>query len=403
MMREYKPKGFLEKYFEIEAILGIVKRDVTKYFRNKQQILSSLLMPTIFMIFLRPGFANLGGAMEFGVYMGAGIICMVLIMSGIMMSGMPVIFDKMIGFQDIYAVAPVKRRNIVFGFIFGGAIRSTFQATIIIIIGVLSGLINPELGVFPNDFGWFEAGNAVFGVLAMIFSVIMMYIVIFISASIYACIGLSIAARTDMTNAFLWFNLINMPLVFISGAIIPVEQTYFIGLYNPTTFFADAMRVFLGGVIGDYGTGNFLIKIFGLAIEPNSAQALFLGFGFDLIIMFSFGIFLFYLAFKIFGSSLTESSSGYSAIFHKKVGAAQKKMLKNLEPEEREFMEKIMGKINLFDLMMMGQEDPSKLMQLFTEAGLSTDDVNKFMRIGAKLMVAMSKKKKKKKKKSKNK
>ena len=109
--------------FDLHAIKGIVKRDLTKYFRNRQQIISSIIMPTIFMLFLRPGFSNFGGSgSEVWImnYLGAGIICMVLVMSGIMMSGMPILFDKMLGFQDIYAVAPVKRRNLVIGFLVGG-------------------------------------------------------------------------------------------------------------------------------------------------------------------------------------------------------------------------------------------------------------------------------------------
>ncbi|MFX1293540.1 MAG: ABC transporter permease, partial [Promethearchaeota archaeon] len=110
--------------FDFHAIKGIVKRELIKYFRNKQQIISSLILPIIFMLFLRPGIASFtgigGGAesiAEMGLYLGAGIICMVIIMSGIMLSGMPILFDKMLGFQDIYAVAPVKRRNLVLGFL----------------------------------------------------------------------------------------------------------------------------------------------------------------------------------------------------------------------------------------------------------------------------------------------
>ena len=148
--------------FDWHAVKGIVKRDLTKYFRNKQQIISSLIMPAIFMIFLRSGFANLGGGdpvgYNLGAYMGAGIIVMVICMSGVMMSGMPVLFDKMLGFQDIYAVAPVKRRNLVIGFLIGGALKSCFMSAVVVLIGALSGIVDYELGVFPNDWGIGAAG-----------------------------------------------------------------------------------------------------------------------------------------------------------------------------------------------------------------------------------------------------
>ncbi|MHA1311863.1 MAG: ABC transporter permease [Candidatus Helarchaeota archaeon] len=404
MFRVKKEKKGLLASFDLEAILGIARREYIKYFRNKNQIISSSLMPAIFMIFMRPAFGNwIGNMGEASTYMGAGIIVMVVIMSGIMMAGMPLIFDKMMGFQDIYAVSPVKRRNLVLGFILGGAIKVIFQCSIVIAIGLLSGLISFELGVYPYDFGWFAAGYPVFGVLAIIMSAIMMYVMIFISAAVYSCIGLTISAKSDMTNAFLYFTLINMPLVFISGALIPVENMYFIGLFNPTTYFADAIRVFLGGYTGDYGTGNFIIGILGLSIPKHSAQALFLGLGFDLIVMFAFGVVLFYIAFKVFGSSLTESSGGFISIFHKKTAEMQEKMFKKLSPEEKEAMNRITSKVDMIELMSSAQEDPSKIIDIFKKAGLTTDDANQFMKIGTKIMSEMVSKKKKKKKKSKNK
>ena len=403
-----KDKGIIARNFDVEAIKGIAKREIIKYLRNKQQIFSSSLMPAIFMIFLRPGFANMTGSANLGIFMGAGIICMVLIMSGIMASGMPLIMDKMMGFQDIYAVAPVKRRNIVLGFIIGGSIKSTMQSTIIIIIGAISGLIAAELGIYPNDFGVLRIGiwtgavhYIILGIIIMLGSLVMLYIMIFLAASIYACIGLSISARTDMTNSFMWFTLINMPMVFISGAIIPVENMLFIGLFNPTTYFADAIRVWLGGQIGDFGTGNIwargVIQMGGPNLI-NTPIALLVGFGFDLIIIAVFGVLLFYMAFKVFGSGLTESSGGMTAIFHKKTAEAREKMFENLAPEEREVMKRITAKIDMMTIFQTMQDNPTGLNDLFERNGLTKQDAQEFMAVGMKLMQSMQPKQPKKKK-----
>ncbi|NHI94568.1 MAG: hypothetical protein EAX96_18905 [Candidatus Lokiarchaeota archaeon] len=403
---EIAKQGFINRNFDVEAIRGIAKREIIKYFRNKQQIFSSALMPTIFMIFLRPGFANMTGSGELGVFMGAGIICMVLIMSGIMMAGMPLIMDKMMGFQDIYAVAPVKRRNIVIGFIFGGALKSTFQSTIIIIIGALSGLIAFELGIYPNNFGLLALGTwygTLLGILVMIGSVVMLYMMIFLAASIYSCIGLVISAKTDMTNSFLWFTLINMPLVFISGAIIPVENILFIGLFNPTTYFADAIRVWLGGQIGAFGTGNiwarWVIQFMNGSPELlNSPIALLVGFGLDLIVIAIFGVLLFYVSFKVFGSGLTESSGGFTAIFHKKTAEAREKMFENLAPKEREVMKRITAKVDMMTIFQTMENNPTGLNDLFERNGLTKEDAEQFMTVGMKLMQSMQPKQSKKKK-----
>ncbi|MHA1269426.1 MAG: ABC transporter permease [Candidatus Helarchaeota archaeon] len=403
MFRIKKEKKGIFAAFDIEAILGIAKREYTKYFRNKNQIISSSLMPAIFMIFLRPAFGNwVGDLGAASTYMGAGIIIMVVILAGIMMAGMPLIFDKMMGFQDIYAVAPVKRRNLVLGFILGGAIKVIFQCAIVIAIGLLSGLISYELGVYPYDFGWFASGNPALGVLSIITSSCAIAILVFISAAFYSCIGLAISAKCDMTNAFLYFTLINMPLVYISGAMIPVENMLFIGIYNPTTYYADAIRVFLGGYTGNYGTGNMLVEFLGLPFAKDSAQALFLGLGVDLIVMFAFGALLLFIAFKVFGSSLTESSGGITTLFHKKSQEAQKKMFKSLSKEEREVMEKITSKVDMIEVMSVAQDDPTKIITIFQQAGLTNEDANQFMQIGMKLMNRMGPKRKKKKKKKKN-
>ncbi|MHA1265453.1 MAG: ABC transporter permease [Candidatus Helarchaeota archaeon] len=377
--------------FDKEAIIGIVKRELIKYFRNKQQIISSLIMPTIFMLFLRPGlagFTGVGGGGETEIlatalYLGAGIICMVIIMSGIMLSGMPILFDKMMGFQDIYAVAPVKRRNLVIGFLIGGALKSLFMSFVVVIIGAASGLINPLYGIYPVDWG--------VPVLGHILSIIAIALTIFFGAIIFACIGLCIAARTDMTNAFLWNNLINMPLVFISGAIIPIDsfgpaaQTAL--LINPTTWMADSIRVFLGGNIGTAGTGNLFC-----------GGDILLGYFLDLAVLTCWGIVLFYLAFRVFGGSLQESSGGFTGIIHKKSAEARKKWFKDLPPEDREIMMKVTSKIDMLQMgqimQFAGEGKQDIAIKMLKDAGLTDEDINQFFSAGMRMMEAMRKKQK---------
>jgi len=362
--------------FDLEAIKGIVKRELTKYFRAKQLIMSSLIMPIIFMLFLRPGFANIGGGgagINMLNYLGAGIICMVFIMSGIMMTGMPIIFDKMLGFQDIYAVAPVKRRNLVLGFLIAGAIKSCFMALIVIIIGLFTGL-------FPYDWGLGWAG--------CLLSIVPLAATMFFGAMIYGCIGLVISAKTDMTNSFLWNNLINMPLVFVSGAIIPIDAfgktAEYALLFNPTTWMADAIRVWLGGEIGTAGTAK---AFFG--------GNLLLGYLADLAVLALLGVLLFYLAFKIFGNSLTESSGGMAGTIHRKSAEVREKMFKDLEPEDRHIMMKVTNKI---DMMKMGQimqfasEGKQDIaVKMLKDAGINDEDISKFFAAGMRMMRKMRK------------
>ncbi len=372
--------------FDVSAIIGIVKRDLVKYFRNKQQIVSSMIMPIIFMLFLRPGFAGIGGVESeiwINDYLGAGIICMVIIMSGIMLSGMPILFDKMLGFQDIYAVAPVKRRNLVLGFLIGGALKSLFMSSVVVVIGALTGL-------YPYNWGLGWAGS--------LLSIIPLAIVIFFGAIIFACIGLIIAARTDMTNAFLWSNLINMPLVFVSGAIIPVtafepmvSPTVF--YVNPTTFMADAIRVFLSNDPARSAMPTTGSVFFGGNIA--------LGFLVDIGILLLFGALLFYLAFRFFGGSLQESSGGFAGMIHKKSAGIKEKMFKDLLPEDREIMMKVTGNIDMMKMgQIMGLAGEGKqdvAVKMLKDAGVTDEEVQAFFAAGMKMMELMMKKQKKKK------
>jgi hypothetical protein len=252
------------------------------------------------------------------------------------------------------------------------------MALIIVIIGLFTGLYP-----YHWNLGW--AG--------MLISIIPLALTIFLGAMIYGCIGLCIAAKTDMTNTFLWNNLINMPLVFISGAIIPigsfgVDQAKYALLFNPTTWMADAIRVFLGGEIGPDGTatlfcgGNFL-----------------LGYLLDIAVMGLFGILLLYLAFRIFGGSLTESSGGISGTIQKKSADARKKMFKDLEPEDRQIMMKVTNKINMLQMGQImgfagdGRQDLA--VKMLKDAGISDEDINKFFAAGMHMMEKMRKQAKK--------
>lgn len=353
-----------------------------------------MLMPAIFMIFLRPGFASLAGGSggfnaTFGAYMGAGIICLVLIMSGMMMSSMPVLMDKMMGFQDIYAVAPVKRRNIVLGFVVGGAAKSTFQSILIIIIGVFSGLINPALGVYPNH--WLAPFPL--SILTVIASIIPLFLLIFFGSMIYASIGLCIASRTTFQNAMLWTTLIQMPLVFISGAMLPIENygpAMFITLFNPTTYFADAVRVWLGGQTGAMGTNMIFFGSIAAAGPLGFNLSMLLGFLLDLVILGAFGSLMFLAVFKIFGGGLTESSGGFMQMFHKKSAEAREKMFKDLSDEERDVMNilqrKLDGTTMMRTFMLQADGKMDEVMKLYKQSGITDEEIKRIMEVGQKMM-----------------
>lgn len=364
--------------FDWSGIWGITRRDIIKYFRNKNQIITSLLMPTIFMIFMRQGFGSVAQNPFFNYanYIGAGIFCMTSVMGGLFLSGMPILFDKMMGFSDVLTVSPVNHKNIVFGFILAGTLKILFQGSVILFIAILTGL-------YPVDNG--------LGVFGMILSVFPIYLIIIIAAMAYASIGICIAARCDMQNSFLWTTIIQIPLVFISGAMFPVTGfppvVAQIATLNPSTFLADGIRIFLGGEIGNAGTSNLV------------GGNVYLGYLIDLGVVCIFFILMINLAFIIYGRSLKESSGGFTGMVSKQMEKQRKKMMKGLDPETREVMNLLWNKFGAGDMpklfMKMADGKESEVEQMFAERGISKEDVNRIFEAGKKMMEQMASGKKK--------
>ncbi|NVM04872.1 MAG: ABC transporter permease [Candidatus Helarchaeota archaeon] len=364
--------------FDWSGIWGVTRRDIIKYFRSKNQIITSLLMPTIFMIFLRQGFGAVAQNPFFNYsnYIGAGIFCMTAVMGGLFMSGMPILFDKMMGFSDVLTVSPVDHKNLVFGFVLAGTFKITFQSSIIFAIAMLTGLL-------PVDHG--------LGVFGMILSVFPIYLILIIGAMAYASIGICIAARCDMQNAFLWTTICQIPLVFISGAMFPVTGfppiVAQIASINPTTFLADAIRTFLGGEVGYAGTSNLV------------GGNVYLAYLIDLGAVCIFLIIMLNIAFKIYGRSLRESSGGFTGMVSKRMEKQRKKMMKGLDPESRDAMNILWNKFGAGDMpklfMKMADGKMSEVEQMFTERGISKEDANRIFEAGMKMMEKMTSGKKK--------
>ncbi|MHA1377569.1 MAG: ABC transporter permease [Candidatus Helarchaeota archaeon] len=365
--------------FDWSGTWGVAKRSMIKYFRNKNQIISSMMMPAIFMIFMRQGFGavSFNPFFNFSNYIGAGVFCMTLVMGGLFMSGMPILMDKMMGFSDVLTVSPVDHKNIVFGFVFAGTLKLMFQAFLIVIIACFTGLL-------PLIEGW--------GVLGNIVAFFPIFLIVFIGSMGYASIGICIAARTDMQNAFLWTTLIQMPLVFISGAMFPVTGfppgVVLIAQFNPTTFLADGIRTFLGGEVGNAGTASLV------------GGNLLLGYTVDLGVTCLFTLLMLVLAFKVYGGSLRESSGGFVGMISKRMEKERKKMLKGLDPESREAMNILWNKFGAGDMpklfMKMAEGKMSEIEKMFEEKGITKEETNRIFKASMKMMQKMAPTQKKK-------
>jgi ABC-2 type transport system permease protein len=169
-------------------------------------------------------------------------------------SGMSVVWDRRLGFLNKALSTPVSRGVIVFSKVLSAALRSMFQAGIIIVIAIAFGL---QFGATFNPIYLF----GVFGILFLI------------------CVGLSsmfiaITIRsTRMETPMAVMNLVTLPLMFASNAFFPISvmpdwlQT--VAQVNPMTYTTDAVRQLLINNSVDFGkvaTDFVYVGVFALVV-----------------------------------------------------------------------------------------------------------------------------------------
>ena len=152
-------------------------------------------------------------------------------------SGMSVVWDRRLGFLNKALSTPVSRGVIVFSKVLSAALRSMFQAGIIIVIAIAFGL---QFGASFNPIYLLR-------VFAMLFLI---------------CVGLSsmfiaITIRsTRIETPMAVMNLITLPLMFASNAFFPTSimpsWLKAVAQVNPMTYTTDAVRQLLIYNITDF-------------------------------------------------------------------------------------------------------------------------------------------------------
>ncbi|MEM5799324.1 MAG: ABC transporter permease [Candidatus Aenigmatarchaeota archaeon] len=216
---------------ELEAIYTIWLREIKRYLRAKERIISSLAIPIFWFLIFGSGMniamrlANV--EVKYSDYIAPGIIAMALLFTSVS-SGVSVIWDREFGFLKEMLVAPISRTSIVIGKSLGGATTALLQG--LMIIGL----------------------SALFGVKFSLFSLFMLLPIMLLISIGFVNLGLIIGSLMETIEGFqLIMNFVVMPLFFLSGALFPIDNLpYFlkiISLIDPLTYGVDAMRYIVLG------------------------------------------------------------------------------------------------------------------------------------------------------------
>ncbi len=235
------------------GLWALTQRDLRKWYGNPIQLIISLIQPAVWLgVFGKAlnfgSFVTQSGAppsvasaimqSTFGTtsyfsYLACGQLAFVVLFSSAF-SGMSVVFDRRFGFMNKALSTPVGRGTIVMGKVFQSVGRSVIQAAIVLVIAIVLGMDT--------------ASFTVVGLLAA-------FAVVFLMATGLSALYVMLALRSgDWQTQQAIINLLNLPLLFASNAILPVklmpDWLKYIVDVNPVSYATDAIRQLLIGAVG---------------------------------------------------------------------------------------------------------------------------------------------------------
>jgi len=214
----------------MRAALTLVDRELTRFFRQKNRLMSAMIQPIIFWGLFSAGFRNsfVTGDANVGYtqFLLPGMAAMIVLFTAIF-STISIIRDRNEGFMQGILVAPVPRSAIVFGVVLGGTILSVLQATVFLLLGFFAGVQLDALQLLGS-----------IGVLGLM-------------GLGLTGLGFLFAWPMDSTQGFhAVMSIIMFPMWLLSGALFPIDNlegwfAFFIKL-NPLTYGVAALRHVMG-------------------------------------------------------------------------------------------------------------------------------------------------------------
>ena len=231
------------------GLWALTNRDLVKWYKNPIQLIISLVQPIVWLGLFGKAFnitglfsgsipaaqlnaVNLGtfGTTSYFSYLGAGMLAFIILFTAAF-AGMSVVWDRRFGFMNKALSTPVGRGSIVIGKIAQSTIRSLIQAVIVLAIAVV-------LGMDTTNFSIFSVGG----------SFIMLFLMSFGLSSLFVMLALR---SSDWQTQMAIINLLNLPLLFASNAMLPVKimpgWLQSVVKFNPVSYAVDGVRQMLLG------------------------------------------------------------------------------------------------------------------------------------------------------------
>jgi len=231
------------------GLWALTNRDLVKWYKNPIQLIISLVQPVVWLGLFGKAFNITGffsgqvsatqltaidlgtfGTTSYFSYLSAGMLAFIILFTAAF-AGMSVVWDRRFGFMNKALSTPVSRGSIVIGKIAQSTIRSLIQAAIVLGIAVV-------LGMDTANFSLLSIGGS--------------FIILFLMSFGLSALFVMLALRSsDWQTQMAIINLLNLPLLFASNAMLPVKimpgWLQSVVKYNPVSYAVDGVRQMLLG------------------------------------------------------------------------------------------------------------------------------------------------------------
>lgn len=206
------------------AVKAVVGRELSKVFRQRGRLISSMVRPLIWLLVIGSGVGSMVQGQHEGGYLAflvPGIVAMTLLFAALL-SALTLVYDKEFGVMRMMMIAPIEHYWIVISKLIAATITAIVQALMLLVILVVIRLIDIDVAL-------------------------LLMIPTLATAICCAAIGGLIAAWSKTLDNFaVIMNFFIFPLFFLSGALYPVNQLpeilKWIVLINPFSYGVDLMK-----------------------------------------------------------------------------------------------------------------------------------------------------------------
>ncbi|MFE1600345.1 ABC transporter permease [Methylobacterium sp. ID0610] len=259
-------RGRLDATGYLICFLGIVRRELLRFFNQKERFFSAMVRPLVWLFIFAAGFRNTLGVsitppyetyVLYEVYVVPGLAAMIQLFNG-MQSSLSMVYDREVGSMRVLLTSPYPRWSLLFAKLAAGVVVSVVQAYVFLAIAALWAADIPAIG-YLAALPAFLASGLMLGAIGLFLSSLVRQLENFASV----------------------MNFVIFPMFFASSALYPLwqvnassETLYWICQANPFTHAVELIRFALYGAFNPVscavvvGTGILFFILAVIAYDP---------------------------------------------------------------------------------------------------------------------------------------